>query len=60
MRPLRVLLVLLLVCRLPCAEHGHRGRTVVHPGRPGIGDPYFPLEGNGGYDVAALRPDLLL
>src|SRR3954451_15152621 len=21
-----------------------------HPGAPGIGDPYFPLEGNGGYD----------
>src|SRR6478672_13964693 len=21
------------------------------PGAPGIGDPYFPLEGNGGYDV---------
>jgi aminopeptidase N len=21
------------------------------PGSPGIGDPYFPLEGNGGYDV---------
>ena len=20
-------------------------------GAPGIGDPYFPLEGNGGYDV---------
>ena len=26
------------------------------PGAPGIGDPYFPLDGNGGYDVAALRP----
>lgn len=23
-----------------------------HPGAPGLGDPYFPLEGNGGYDVA--------
>ncbi len=22
------------------------------PGAPGLGDPYFPLEGNGGYDVA--------
>jgi len=21
------------------------------PGAPGLGDPYFPLEGNGGYDV---------
>ena len=26
------------------------------PGAPGIGDPYFPLDGNGGYDVAQLRP----
>jgi len=22
------------------------------PGSPGVGDPYFPLDGNGGYDVA--------
>ena len=22
------------------------------PGAPGVGDPYFPLDGNGGYDVA--------
>ena len=22
------------------------------PGAPGIGDPYFPLDGNGGYDVS--------
>ncbi|MET0711624.1 MAG: M1 family peptidase, partial [Jiangellaceae bacterium] len=21
------------------------------PGSPGLGDPYFPLAGNGGYDV---------
>ena len=21
------------------------------PGAPGVGDPYFPLDGNGGYDV---------
>ena len=21
------------------------------PGAPGIGDPYFPLDGNGGYDI---------
>ena len=26
------------------------------PGAPGVGDPYFPLDGNGGYDVAPLRP----
>ena len=21
------------------------------PGAPGVGDPYFPMDGNGGYDV---------
>ena len=26
-------------------------RTTFTPGAPGIGDPYFPLDGNGGYDV---------
>ena len=26
--------------------------TGFHAGAPGLGDPYFPLEGNGGYDVA--------
>ncbi len=25
------------------------------PGAPGIGDPYFPLAGNGGYDVTHYR-----
>jgi aminopeptidase N len=28
------------------------------PGAPGIGDPYFPLEGNGGYDVGHYTLDL--
>ena len=27
------------------------------PVRPGSGDPFFPYAGNGGYDVAPLRPD---
>ena len=26
------------------------------PGSAGVGDPFFPDQGNGGYDVAALRP----
>jgi aminopeptidase N len=26
--------------------------SVREPGEPGIGDPYFPRDGNGGYDVA--------
>jgi aminopeptidase N len=28
------------------------------PGAPGIGDPYFPLDGNGGYDVESYRLDV--
>ena len=28
------------------------------PGAPGIGDPYFPTDGNGGYDVAHYDLDL--
>ena len=28
------------------------------PGSPGLGDPYFPREGNGGYDVAHYNLDL--
>src|SRR3954453_17991710 len=27
------------------------GAITFRPGAPGIGDPYFPLDGNGGYDV---------
>jgi aminopeptidase N len=28
------------------------GRASYTPGSAGVGDPYFPLEGNGGYDVS--------
>lgn len=28
------------------------------PGAPGVGDPYFPREGNGGYDVSSYYLDL--
>jgi aminopeptidase N len=28
------------------------------PGAPGVGDPYFPLDGNGGYDVQDYRLDV--
>jgi aminopeptidase N len=33
----------------PCAPAGPDSRFT--PGAPGVGDSYFPLEGNGGYDV---------
>src|SRR4051812_23631580 len=32
--------------------------TAGTPGAPGIGDPYFPLDGNGGYDVCTYALDL--
>ncbi|NDU73653.1 M1 family peptidase [Actinomadura sp. DSM 109109] len=38
------------------AGQGHHGRFT--PGAPGVGDPYFPLEGNGGYDVRHYSLDL--
>ncbi len=33
----------------PGAAHAEPEYT---PGAPGVGDPYFPLDGNGGYDVS--------
>jgi hypothetical protein len=38
----------LLVAPAGAAARPHGNFT---PGAPGIGDPYFPLDGNGGYDV---------
>jgi aminopeptidase N len=35
---------------------GHPGEP--SPGAPGIGDPYYPLDGNGGYDVGHYDLDL--
>jgi hypothetical protein len=32
--------------------------TVYSPGAPGVGDPYYPLDGNGGYDVLHYDLDL--
>jgi len=34
---------------LAAGQHGPHGSPT--PGTPGIGDPYFPTDGNGGYDV---------
>ncbi|MGY1779633.1 M1 family metallopeptidase [Geodermatophilus sp. SYSU D01036] len=38
------------------ADGGGRGDP--QPGAPGLGDPYFPLDGNGGYDVRHYGLDL--
>ncbi|WP_344889957.1 M1 family metallopeptidase [Actinomadura meridiana] len=39
------------------AGHGH-GHGHYTPGASGLGDPYFPLEGNGGYDALHYSLDL--
>jgi aminopeptidase N len=51
---------MVLVGLLPAtavADDGH-GRGAPTPGAPGIGDPYYPLDGNGGYDVGHYDLDL--
>jgi hypothetical protein len=37
---------------------GQEQETQFQPGSPGAGDPYFPLDGNGGYDVKHYLLDL--
>src|SRR5262245_58791467 len=52
-----VVLAGMLLAALPAAA---QATTHVRfgPGAPGIGDPYFPLDGNGGYDVDHYDLDL--
>ncbi len=40
------------------SAHGNGSHTRYSPGAAGIGDPYFPLVGNGGYDVSHYDLDL--
>ncbi|MEU8228271.1 M1 family metallopeptidase [Actinoplanes sp. NPDC048967] len=49
----RVALISTVVIALVLAAVAPAGAqpTPFRPGAPGIGDPYFPLAGNGGYDV---------
>ncbi|GAA3938401.1 M1 family metallopeptidase [Actinomadura viridis] len=42
----------------PGAGHGDGWEGHFTPGAPGVGDAYFPLEGNGGYDVRHYDLDL--
>ena len=51
MRLLRVLLVLSWCAVCFVLSAGTAAAQSFTPGASGIGDPYFPLEGNGGYDV---------
>ncbi|MFC6886039.1 M1 family metallopeptidase [Actinomadura yumaensis] len=45
-----------MVALAPAASAAGHGRY--SPGAPGLGDAYFPLEGNGGYDVRHYSLDL--
>lgn len=49
-----LLLFVLCMVLLPEAKAAAAGL----PGSPGLGDPYFPLAGNGGYDVRHYHLDL--
>jgi aminopeptidase N len=42
----------------PGTAHADGGHPPGSPGAPGIGDPYYPLDGNGGYDVTHYDLDL--
>ncbi|MCU1633132.1 MAG: peptidase rane alanine aminopeptidase [Micrococcaceae bacterium] len=39
-------------------EESSQGGNDFQPGTPGLGDSYFPLDGNGGYDVEQYELDL--
>ena len=43
---------------LPTAAVGAEPPPAFTPGASGVGDPYYPLDGNGGYDVQSYDLDL--
>ena len=50
--------VVALLAGSASAAAAHGWRLSGSPGAPGLGDPYFPLDGNGGYDVRHYQLDL--
>jgi aminopeptidase N len=50
--------VVLAVAVLGAGAPGTAGATPPRPGAAGVGDPYYPTYGNGGYDVSHYRLDL--
>ncbi|MFB4311385.1 M1 family metallopeptidase [Actinomadura sp. GTD37] len=59
MLPIAVAAVSVVALAPAAAADGHGdGHGRFTPGAPGVGDPYFPLEGNGGYDVRHYSLDL--
>ena len=51
-------LALAMTMTATAAESHHRQAGGGHPGAAGVGDPYYPLDGNGGYDVSHYNLDL--
>ena len=54
----RISLVIAVVLALIAYGAPASAQPQFRPGAPGIGDPYFPLDGNGGYDVRHYGLDL--
>ncbi|XVU28410.1 M1 family aminopeptidase [Actinoplanes sp. CA-054009] len=54
----KVALVAAVVLALVVSGTPANAQSSYRPGAPGIGDPYFPLSGNGGYDVKHYGLDL--
>ena len=50
-RTLRLSLLVTALTLVLAAGVAQAGGASFEPGAPGLGDPYFPLDGNGGYDV---------
>ena len=50
--------VLVLCAGLAPTASAHGWQPAGSPGAPGLGDPYFPLDGNGGYDAQHYLLDL--
>ncbi|MGK5168907.1 M1 family metallopeptidase [Geodermatophilus sp. CPCC 205761] len=58
-RPAVLMATTVLVGLVPATANAEEeGGGPPSPGAPGIGDPYYPLDGNGGYDVEHYDLDL--
>jgi hypothetical protein len=58
MKRVLVYAVVSLLAAVLCSAASANGGGPFSAGAPGIGDPYFPLAGNGGYDVAHYQLDI--
>ena len=58
MKRVLVYAVVGLLAAVLCSAASANGGGPFSAGAPGIGDPYFPLAGNGGYDVAHYQLDI--